>query len=206
MDYSIEPLTADHLPAVIDLHLTRFPDDFITALGEPWLRRVFYPAYVDLPGGFGFVAVSDDQVQGYIVGSEDGRGFYQRMLQGRLWYLLWRLFRQAARRPRIVGRAAAVSRTVRTEPEPPVPADLSYIAVSPEAEHQGVGAALVTALADHLRARGHSGCWVKAWAENFEADRFYQSVGFQPDQDYYSDGRWWRLYVLELNEPGRSEL
>jgi ribosomal protein S18 acetylase RimI-like enzyme len=200
--FSIEPLTADHLPGVIDLHLRRFPDDFITALGRPWLRKVFYPAYIDLPGGFGFVAVEQDAVRGYIVGSEDGRRFYERMLRGRLLYLIWSLFKQAARRPRVVWRAAAVSRTVRTEPDPPVPADLSYIAVSPEAEHLGIGAALVAALADHLRKRGHTGCWVKAWAENFQADRFYQSVGFRPVQDYFSDGRYWRLYVLDLGGGG----
>lgn len=202
MDYSIEPLTADHLPAVIDLHLARFPDDFITALGKPWLRKVFYPAYLDLPGGFGFVARAREALLGYIVGSEDGRQFYERMLKGRILYLLWSLFRQAARRPRVMGRAAAVRRTVRAEPDPPVPADLSYIAVSPEAEHAGIGAALVTALADHLRQRGHEGCWVKAWAENFAADRFYQSVGFRPIQDYFSDGRYWRLYVMDLGGVG----
>ncbi len=205
MPFAIRPLTRDHLDQVLAIHLARFPDDFITSLGRGWLRRVFYPAYLDLPGGFGFVAVQDDTVVGYVVGSEDSRDFYQRMLRGRRWYLLWSLFRQAARRPRIVRRAAAVSRTVRTEPEPPVPADLSYVAVKPGSERQGVGAALVVALADRLRARGHEGCWVKGWAETPPTDGFYQAAGFKPVQDYYSDGRPWRRYVLDLKESGRSD-
>jgi len=205
MPYTIRPLTRDHLDQVLAIHLARFPDDFITWLGRGWLRRVFYPAYLDLPGGFGFVAVAENTVRGYIVGSEDSRAFYARMLRRRPFRLAWSLLGATLRRPRFMGRLAAVRRTVRAEPGPPVPADLSYVALKPGSERRGMGAALVAALAGHLRERGHSGCWVKGWADNPQTDGFYQAAGFRPVQDYYSDGRQWRQYVLDLTETGLPE-
>ncbi|MBU0513626.1 MAG: GNAT family N-acetyltransferase [Proteobacteria bacterium] len=201
MPFTILPLTADHLDQVVAIHLARFPEDFITSLGRGWLRRVFYPAYLELAGGFGFVAVGENTVRGYIVGSEDSRSFYAQMLRWRTFGLAWSFLWAALRRPRMIKRALAVRRTVRAEPEPPAPADLSYVALKPGSERRGIGAALVSALADYLRARGHEGCWVKGWADNPQTDGFYQAAGFRPVQDYYSDGRHWRLYVLDLVRP-----
>ena len=199
MDFVVDELGLTDIEGVVSLHLTRFPFDFITGLGAGFLGRVFYPAYIRSPVGFGFVARRDGDFLGYIVGSEDYNRFYRWMLRSRPLSLLAGLLGGVLRRRAYARRVLAVFFTARRGPRPSVPADLGYVAVVNSAAGYGVGRALVSAMTGYLRLRGHEGCWVKGWADNPETDGFYRSVGFEAVKDFDSDGRRWRLYELSLN-------
>lgn len=77
-------------------------------------------------------------------------------------------------------------------------AELSWLGVRPEAQGQGIGGALLTALEDELRRRGVERVQVGTVAEDvdepaFAATRqFYTAHGFRPvghDRDFYGRGR-----------------
>lgn len=175
----IRPLWLSDIPGLVALHRELFPDDLITAMGDDYLRRVFYPWYFLHPAGVGFGAFDDQGLAGYVVGSSDTAAFYSSMFRRS-----WRQHALCAaklglRRPAYISKMAAAGLFAGGQAKAPCNADLSYIAVRGAAQGAGWGRKLTHALLKELGQRKADGCWVKTHRDNKASRAFYESLGFK---------------------------
>ncbi len=155
---------------------------------DPDLLGHFYAGpYAVADPGLAFVAVDDQGVAGYVLGTADTTGFAD-WLEAAWWPRLreqylpsvwgsdpgdgtldWRLVRQ------LHGERDAPDDAVLRD----YPAHL-HIDLLPRAQGQGAGRRLIETLADELRRRGVPGVHVDVSAANTGAIAFYHRVGFAP--------------------------
>ncbi|HEX5466643.1 MAG TPA: GNAT family N-acetyltransferase [Candidatus Limnocylindrales bacterium] len=208
------PTTADQAPpatrsrelrlsdvrAVARLHLTLFPDYFLSRLGPAFLER-FYAGFAGSGPDLGFVAESAGEVVGFVVGTTEPRGVYRRFYRRHALRLgpafLRRCLTDAAVRravrPRLrhvglaflsllrrpsLGRARGPAAATATVPV----ARLMGIAVRPD--HRGTG--LADELADRFCGRcaaaGIETVGLSVHEDNGRAIAFYVRSGWQRDR------------------------
>ena len=90
-------------------------------------------------------------------------------------------------------------------PAGPVRALLSSLAVSPAAQGQGIGRALVQRWLDEARLRGARGGFLTTDAENNDAvNRFYLSLGWKLEAAYTTrEGRKMNRYEYDFDSSPR---
>jgi GNAT superfamily N-acetyltransferase len=152
----------------------------------------------------GFVAEEDaGLVLGVVVGPQNPEGYFRRLLKRRWWAFCassaWALVKKPTIAPRLF---RAVFYRGEAPPGPPR-ALLSSVAVAPEAQGKGIGAALVRRWVEEARARGAAGCYLTTDADNNEAvNRFYQKLGWTVESTYATpEGRRMNRYVLDFSPP-----
>ena len=199
-DFHIDPLSPDDVGPAVKLHLRAFPDFFLSFLGPRFLRE-FYFSFLADPVGMAFVARNaQNEVVGAIVGPVDPRGFFGRLLRRRWWAFGLASITAVLRRP------ASAPRLVRglvyrgEAPAEPVRALLSSIAVSPDAQGKGIGAALVKRWLAEARSRGSQGCFLTTDAENNDSvNRFYHAQGWKLESSYTTpEGRKMNRYHFDF--------
>ena len=198
--WKVKPLTVDHLPQVVAAHLRSFPNFFLTFLGPAFLRE-FYRGVPHDPEGIGYVAQDEDgAVLGVIVGAVDPPRYFQRLFRRRWWAFGLASIRALAKKPTILPR---LLRAIFYRGEPlagPSRSLLSSVAVVPEAQGRGVGAALVQAWIHEVRARGSQGCYLTTDAEhNDSVNRFYRHLGWTFHSSHRTpEGRRINCFVLDF--------
>lgn len=204
MDFHIAPLAPEDVNLVVKLHLRAFPDFFLSFLGPRFLRE-FYLAFLMDPVGMAFVARNgQDGVVGAIVGPLDPRGFFGRLLRRRWWAFGLASVTALLQRPSSASRLARALVYRGEAPVGPVRALLSSIAVSPDAQGQGIGRALVQRWLDEARSRGARGCFLTTDAENNDlVNRFYLSQDWKLESAYTTpDGRKMNRYEYDFDCEG----
>jgi ribosomal protein S18 acetylase RimI-like enzyme len=176
----LRPIEARDVPAIVALHLRALPEDFITSLGERFLREVFYGSILSREEGVGVVAVRAEKLQGFVVGAYPADRWYPALLREHRSALARGVLGRLSLGPQALLELAEVGVALLKGSSDPAgfPADLGYIAVSEEARGLGVGSSLVARFLDALRARGASGCWTKTYARNEAARALYLRSGF----------------------------
>ena len=195
------PLRAEHLPAVVQVHLDAFPGFFLSFLGPSFLRE-FYGAFLAEEDAVALVSLKDQgTVTGVIVGTCSPQGFFKRLLARRWWAFclastrallrqpkvaprLWRAFFYRGEAPRGVGRAL-----------------LSSLAVSPHCQGNGLGRCLVQRWLESVRSRGVTGCYLTTDADGNESvNRFYSSLGWKLELAYATpEGRRMNRYTYDFS-------
>jgi ribosomal protein S18 acetylase RimI-like enzyme len=199
--FTIEPLRATHVPAIVDVHMRAFPRFFLTFLGPRFLRE-FYASFLVDPAGVGLAAVDSrtGRVVGVVVGPVSPDGYFQRLLKRRWWAFALASAAAVLRRPTVIRRLLrAVFYRGESPPGPPR-ALLSSLAVAPEAQGHGVGRALVRAWVRSVRRRGATGCCLTTDAQdNDPVNRFYQGLDWKIETTYTTrQGRAMNRYVLDV--------
>ena len=200
-DFFVAPLTHGDVEPVVKLHLRAFPGFFLSFLGPRFLRE-FYFSFLADPVGMAFVARHmQEGVVGAIVGTVDPRGFFGRLLRRRWWAFAVASLGALLRRPSSALRLARALVYRGEAPTGPVRALLSSIAVSPDAQGQGIGRALVQRWLDEARSRGARGCFLTTDLENNdEVNRFYRSQGWKLESAYTTpDGRKMNRYCYDFD-------
>ena len=200
-DFQISTLAPADVNLVVKLHLRAFPNYFLSILGPGFLRE-FYFSFLADPVGMAFVARNaQNEVVGAIVGPVDPRGFFGRLLRRRWWAFGLASVSALVRRPSSAARLARALVYRGEAPAGPIRALLSSIAVSPKAQGQGIGRALVQRWLDVARSRGARGCFLTTDAENNDTvNRFYCRLGWKPEATYTTrEGRKMNRYVYDFD-------
>jgi ribosomal protein S18 acetylase RimI-like enzyme len=168
-----------------ELHAAEISEGFLPSLGRPFLERL-YRRIVREPRSFLLVAELDEQVIGFLAGTEDVRALYRAFLlhdgAGATLAALprvlrsWRRVLETLRYPGS-GQDGAPTGQIG---EPLPAAELLAIAVAPTARGLGAGRALVDAFTRELVVRRVPAARVVVGAGNAVAIRLYERSGFLP--------------------------
>lgn len=199
-NFRIVALRGDQVSGVVRLHGAAFPGFFLTFLGPSFLAE-FYGSFLDDPVGIAFTAVdANDGLLGVVAGPVMPDGYFRRLLARRWLALALASLGAVSQKPAIAPRLFRALR-YRGEPPPgPVRALLSSLAVAPECQGRGVGAALVGRWVGEVRGRGAPGCFLTTDAVGNEGiNRFYVRLGWRIESSFTtSEGRTMNRYVLDF--------
>lgn len=187
----IRPLTSADLTLVASVHLSAFPDSALAALGLEPVRRYYE---WQLTGPHEVLAIGawcDGEFAGFCFGGQF-RGAMSGFLQRNRIYLAWRvlthpwlafspLFRDRLKSGLSIYRRFRPS---TKSPEPPKPAahkqfGILAIAVNPNFQGCGVGRKLMLVCETAARERNFTRMQLSVNTENFQAIKFYESLGWQ---------------------------
>lgn len=198
---NVEALESRDIHDVVRIHLSAFPNFFLSFLGPRFLRE-FYVSFLMDTLAMAFVARDErDDVVGVVVGPLDPRGFFRRLLHRRWWSFCQASLAIALSRPSTVPRLVRALAYRGDAPEGPARALLSSVAVSPSAQGRGLGKALVLRWLEEARRRGASGCYLITDADNNAAvNGFYLSLGWKIESTYTTpQGRKMNRYVYDFD-------
>ena len=199
----IVSMASEHVAEVARLHTTGIGEGFLSSLGEKFLCCL-YGAVVESEMSFGFVAVDQGNVLGFISCAESTGALYKAILKRYLHRLLWACL-PAMLKPRNIKHALeTLFYPMRTEADLPT-AELLSIVVAKEARGLGLGRRLVEACSDEFRRRGIVSFKAMVF-EKFLSNSFYQRVGFKSVGKYCQHGSKdvHDAYVLTIAEEGRG--
>ncbi len=169
----VEPASDESvwLPEVRQLHLSVFPEGLLARLGEHFIDGYYRAMVRDTEGGL-WVAWHDGRIVGFLGWTLNRLRFLN---EHRVKAARWRILLEVARlriSPFAVLRAARKARATRSLVDR---SELLSIAVDSSMRRGGVGAALLRAWHDHLRAIGERSYVV--FTDNEEGRRFYEKHG-----------------------------
>ncbi|MCE5187378.1 MAG: GNAT family N-acetyltransferase [Planctomycetaceae bacterium] len=200
MNFDILRIQSQYLKQVVDIHIKAFPEFFLTFLGPAFLRQ-FYKSFMEDNAGIGFVAIDiqTKQVIGAVVGPLAPQGYFKRLLKRKWWAFCMASLAAVIKKPNVIGRLfRAVFYRGDTSGHAEGLALLSSIAVSPDVQTKGIGAALVHAFTKEVKQRGGKGVFLTTDTDNnYKVNRFYQRLGFSLDSSYTTpEGRKMNHYTL----------
>ena len=169
----------EHVPSLARVHYTSLPEDYLPSLGLRFLRDVYYPAAVRAPQAKTLVAVRDTELLGFVTVAQSSTKFSQDVTAGRMGALAYYALRRALRNPLHLWKSFRVFQAGLTDQADPVPAEIVFIAVSPEARRQKIATTLVDAGMEYLRAQQINACRTKTLVSNLHVIRLYEKKGWQ---------------------------
>lgn len=210
MAYKIIETESRHIDKIVDVHMKAFQNFFLTFLGPSFLKECYKSSVYDKTS-IGFVA-EDSQTQdilGFIVGPLEPTDYFKRLFKKR-WYAFCLASAVAVlKRPTIIKRLFRAMFFRGNAPSGPQRALLGSIAVSPQAQKQGIGEALVERWVEEVWCRGGTGCYLTTDAKNNDkVNNFYQKLGWKIESTYTTpEGRVMNRYIFDLpqNAEGKQE-
>jgi len=197
----IRKLGLEHIEDVVRIHISAFPNFFLTFLGPGFLRE-FYKSFVYDSQGIGFIAADNDtsQIIGVIVGPFNPQGYFKRLLIKKWFSFCIASIGAIIKKPSVVKR---LFRAVFYRGESPKDMErslLSSIAISPDVQGKGAGKALVFKWLEEVKLCGSKGAFLTTDAENNDSvNKFYQKIGFELESSYLTpEGRKMNRYVYDF--------
>lgn len=196
---SVIPMESQHIKDVVQIHLARFPDFFLTILGPRFLQ-LLYREILATPGQVSLVAVEDERVVGFVTGLGHQSRFFGLLVRRRLLSFAWASFTAALRRPSIIPRLFRALTYSRVTQEAAAQALLMSIAVAADMSGRGIGQQLVRRFLSDMQINGvDSVSLITDRDDNERVNMFYQALGFQLLRTYISPtGRAVNEYVIHL--------
>jgi ribosomal protein S18 acetylase RimI-like enzyme len=194
----VRPMEHHDVAAVADVHMTAFPDYFLTHMGRGFLEK-YYDSYVGVRGAYAFLASVGPDVVGFLVGALDEnaltKAFYRRHWPVLGATVVWKFVTRRAARASIVSRAgvmrealvALVSPRSSTDAPPAPPAgvpegakaSLMSIGVDPAHRGRGIAEKLQDAFAASARRDGATWLRLNVRPDNARAVGFYEKSGWR---------------------------
>lgn len=206
---TVRRMGVQDLGFVIEQHKAHFPDNVFHRLGRRMLQ-CYYRTFLDSNHAVALVALIDGRPSGYLTGVLDTVKHRRLVKQFHAPSLAVASLLAALRHPLLAAGLVRRRIQIRRRPAskqpvaPTVTAVLSHVAVQTSTQRWGSGSALVDAFLHHCRDNQSREVWV-ATADNPEpAERLYLRRGFiLTGRERTFDGRWIRLYKLELDTSER---
>lgn len=196
---NVRKMIANDVAEVASLHRQIFSDYFLTHMGQSFLEH-YYKEFMDQSENYGFVAVNEDVLLGFVVGTSDSERLYTRFYRRNFALLvpisLWRLAVDPYVRRHMWSRMTHVRRALRSlfgrvrgqgspsesASQSRAVARLLSVGVGPECRGQGVADALVGRFCEHLRQDGFEIVGLSVRSNNNRAISFYKKIGWQQER------------------------
>lgn len=194
----IRPLEMADISAVVDIHLSCFPDSNATKFGRQFLLT-YHAGYCGPSRAVAYVYAIEGRIVGFIVGGVNIRALTREMIGRSKMAFTLSVVRNLTTHP--VRTAAKVWQIVKSFLLPKKDtfysddtAGLASFAVLPEFRGRGIAQELIRAFLTELCRRGIHACRVGVKADNMIARRVYEKMGFAQVND---EGT---IYVLRLGK------
>lgn len=209
---TLRPMVTADIHFVTEEHLKCFPENVMGRLGRPFLRR-YYATFLDTPYGVATLAEREGRPCGFLVGILDTRAHRKLLLQRHVVPLGGTVLLGMVRHPQLASRLFARRLSLwfqrrcrghhQTESQagPNKVAVLSHVATVENRRGAGVGRALVTDFVQAAKATGADRVSLATLDGANGAGPFYDRQGWLLKARRQTfDGRWIRLYDLELHD------
>jgi ribosomal protein S18 acetylase RimI-like enzyme len=195
----IRPATSSDLGSIVEIHLRSFPGFFLTFLGKDFLALLYKNIQSD-PEGVVLVAVSGEQIEGFVAGVLRQEGFYRRLIRKQKWAFAVAALKGSLKRPAILPRLLRALQQPEEAEQASAQACLMSIAVRPESQGQGIGQQLVKEFCQELAQRGvRAVCLTTDRNGNEPVNHFYRGLGFRLSRSYVTpEGRAMNEYAISL--------
>jgi ribosomal protein S18 acetylase RimI-like enzyme len=195
----IRPMRQEDVARVVEVHLAAFPEFFLTFLGARFLR-IFYSEAL-LVGELLFVAIIDQRVVGFVMGSTAPGGFFKKLLLRKALTFAWASLPALVRQPSSALRIARALRKPKDAAKGEGTATLMSLGVDPSAQGCGVGKRLVRAFLKEASQKGSLRVDLTTdKKENASANAFYQSLGFKVVREIVTpENRVLNEYEIDLS-------
>src|SRR5512143_2753337 len=192
-------MTPSHVTEVVQVHREAFQGFFLSVLG-PWFLREYYRSLLSGPSGFAFVSWDGPTMTGFVVGTDQPRGMYRRLLRKRWWKFGLASVPALARHPSLIPRVAGWAVKSEHFAAAPGVGTLIQISVRPSIQGKGIGKALVEAFLAEARTRGLSEVNLTTDADgNDPVNAFYLRLGFARSRAFTTrEGRRMNEYTIRV--------
>ena len=199
LENSIRPMQHLDVLAVVDIHIQAFQGFFLSFLGPRFLQEL-YSAIIADPSGIAFTFHEDDNLLGFVVGTDQPSGFYRRLLRRRWWRFALASFMPLLKNPTIIPRLFRAFSMPQQGDAGKECGTLMSIAVLPEAQGNGVGKELVGAFLQEASRRKLKQVNLTTDKLNNDAvNLFYQRLGFKCIRSLVTpEGREMNEYLMSL--------
>lgn len=183
-----EPITfreleASDAPRAAEVHHASFPHFFLSTLGKPFLRSLYY-AFAKDPNTVTVAALRGETLIGIAAGPLHSASYLKKLAKRHSMRFTLGAMPAFLRNPLTILQVAT---RLRAGNEPPMPANslLSSICVDVTAQGSGVGQMLLDQWWQRTVERGSSGAYLTTDADsNDRTIRFYQQAGWTKHSSY----------------------
>ena len=178
------------ISTISELHKHAFPDFFLTQLGIPFLRTLYFCYTEDSESGI-IVAEDSDQIKGFIAYSKDYPRFYNQLIKKHLLRFAFCSLGAAIRHPSFIKRLLRAFNKSHEVKKEEAYIELASICVDPKEEGKGIG----TRLIDKMKAITDFSFYAYInletdACENDAVSKFYIKNGFRLNRSYVTaEGR-----------------
>lgn len=192
-----DKLKTEYIPKVAELHIMGIKEGFFGSLGNEFVCCL-YQAVIESDQAFGFVAIKDGEVLGFISCVENLGGVYKHIIRKNFRKLAWAMLPKMFRWYNIKNTIAALLYPSKIGKELPS-AEILSIVVDKRLRRMGVGKKLIELSYDEFRRRGVKQVKVIT-AEDQYADEFYKTVGFKLAAHSQKRGVLLNIYVMTVSD------
>lgn len=195
----LRSIAKEDCSSIVQIHLTAFNGFFLTFLGPRFLY-LFYRGLISDPTGIAILYQQDEQILGFVVGTTNPKGFYQRLIKRHAVSFAFASFPALLRDIKIFPRLVRSFRKPNANLPKPNCTMLMSIAVMPDIQKKGVGKELVKAFFIEAKLRGSMFVNLTTdYNNNEHVNKFYSSLGFEIFRQYStSEGRLMNEYLIKL--------
>ena len=195
-EIKFDKLRTEHIPEVAQLHIMGIKEGFFGSLGNK-VVCCLYRAIIESDRAFGFVAIKDGQVLGFVSCVENLRDVYKHIIKKDFCKLAWAMLPKMLRWYNIKNTIVTLLYPSKTTEDSPS-AEILSIVVDKQVRRMGVGKKLMERSYDEFCRRGIK--WIKViTAEDQQADEFYKAVGFKLVDRSQRRGVLLNIYVMKVS-------
>lgn len=199
---SVIPFEEEHIAAVVLLHRRCLPESLAARFG-PGALLAHYQAALASPLSCGFV-LKDEAVRGFVFGSSSPRELRRQLFKHRPVSLGFAIVAGVLRHPSVVAPLVGSLRGPSEGSFDAEAAELTYLAVAPEARRSRAGQRLVEAFGSELARRDVAAYELSVEATNSNAAAFYEALGFRALDGYTEVGMRFLRLRFDLTSRDRS--
>jgi GNAT superfamily N-acetyltransferase len=208
-------MAASDLPFVVDQHLHHFPDGFFARLGPRFLGE-YYRAFLTGSSVSATIAETDGRPVGYLVGVSDPLAHREHVVRRHGRSLVLKAVAEMLLHPSLgllflrTRLRLYARKLVRrgSKPDPmadaaaPVPtAVLTHVAITPDAQSNGIGSELIRRFDDEVAATGCEQLTLVTASGVDGAGPYYEHRGWTPCGERRTpDGLWLTTYQRPVGE------
>ncbi|MBU2458563.1 MAG: GNAT family N-acetyltransferase [Planctomycetes bacterium] len=184
-------------PEIAELHIKNIPTGFISSLGQEFVAAL-HEAIAGDKNSFGFVAVENENVLGFVAFSTNLSKLYKHVVLKKGFkfaFLLAKRMLSLQVIKKVWDNLFYPSKMKKMDlPD----AELLSIAVAPEGRGKGIAKQLVDTGFEECRKRGIDKVKVLVAADNEAANKLYKKCGFELNIQIDSHGISSNIYVAEV--------
>lgn len=183
LSVSIRTMSLSDLNEVVQIHLTAFPDFFLTKLGKGFLYEL-YKGFLFDKNSICVVAILGSDIQGFVVGNLYPGHFFKKLFFNHAIRFLFYALKTFFRYPAMVLRKLIYALRYRGDQPAGLSnaALLSSIGVHPHTVAKGIGSQLLNEFCNNAYSRGAMAVYLTTdHMDNERVNQFYLKNGFYLD-------------------------